>query len=311
MDPLTHGLAGAALAQAGFRQRCGYQATLAMTAGAMLPDIDVLWSPAQSVVALETHRGMTHSLVGAVGLAFALGFALRFVGPERRWGPLAGLSLLGIAIGHLFLDLITSYGIQLYLPFSRARPALDLVFIIDPFLTLTLLIAVVAGFVWRRSAAVIGKVALAAIVLYLGMMALNHSAAVTRMEELLQSQGVAARRVEALPWPFNPLRWQGFAEDGDRYWQGDVRLWRGGVTLTGLPKGPADGPVARAREHKDVQTFLWFARFPVVALREDGNRAVVEYRDLRFAQSLRSRSPFVLRVLFSPSGEVEQVLFNP
>jgi inner membrane protein len=310
MDPVTHGLTGAVLAQAGFRQRFGYQATLALTAGALIPDIDILWSPARSVAALETHRGITHSFLGAVGLAVALGLVLRLLGPEKRWRVLAGLSLLGILVGHLFLDLITSYGIQLYLPFSRARPALDLVFIVDPFVTAPLLVALVSGLVWRRSAAVAGSVALGAVALYLAVMGVNHSVAVARLEGALGEQGMTAKRVEALPWPFNPLRWQGFAEDGDRYWSGDVRLWRREVALTPIPKGPENGPVARAREHRDVQTFLWFARFPVVELRQAQGRSVVEYRDLRFVHSLRNGSPVVLRVVLSPSGEVEQVLFQ-
>ncbi|MEK7362898.1 MAG: metal-dependent hydrolase, partial [candidate division NC10 bacterium] len=90
MDPITHGLTGAILAQVGFRQRYGYQATLAMTAGALIPDIDVLWSPAGSVVALETHRGITHSFVGGLGLALAVGLIVRLLGPEKRWRLLSG-----------------------------------------------------------------------------------------------------------------------------------------------------------------------------------------------------------------------------
>ena len=311
MDPVTHALTGAVLAQAGFRQRYGYQATLAVTAGALVPDIDVLWSPAQSVVALETHRGITHSLVGVVGLALALGFVVRFLGSEKRWWLLSALSLTGIVGGHLFLDLITSYGIQLFLPFSRARPALDLVFIIDPFLTVPLLVALVSGLVWRRSAALIGSAGLGVVVLYLAIMWVNQTVAVTRLEQSLRSQGMAPRRVEALPWPLNPLRWQGFAEDGDRYWSADIRLWNGGVALTSVPRGPENGYVARARDHEAVRTFLWFARFPVVKSWEDGGRAVVEYRDLRFLHSVRRHPAFVLRVILSPSGEVERVLFNP
>lgn len=311
MDPVTHGLAGAVLANAGFRQRYGYQATLALAGGALLPDIDILWSPAKSVVALETHRGITHSFVGAVGLALALGLLLRVFGPEKRWALLSALSLLGIVIGHLFLDLITSYGIQLFLPFSTARPALDLVSIIDPVLTVPLLAALVAGLVWRRAAPLLSRLAFGVVGLYLGIMALSQFAAVTSLEHFLVSQGVVPRRVEALPWPFNPLRWQGFAEDGDVYWKGDVQLWRGRIALTPIPKGPANGAVEQARAHRDVQTFLWFARFPVTKVWQEGDRSVVEYHDLRFSHSLRRRSPFVLRVVVSPFGEVERVLFNP
>ncbi|MGH2652140.1 MAG: metal-dependent hydrolase, partial [Actinomycetota bacterium] len=82
MDPITHGLTGALLAEAGFRQRYGRQATLALAGGALLPDIDVVWSWGQGVAALEMHRGLTHSLLGAAGIALSLAAGLRWLGPE-------------------------------------------------------------------------------------------------------------------------------------------------------------------------------------------------------------------------------------
>ncbi|MFQ5897554.1 MAG: metal-dependent hydrolase [Candidatus Methylomirabilia bacterium] len=311
MDPLTHGLAGAVLAQAGFRQRYGYQATLALTGGALLPDMDIVWSPVKSVAALESHRGITHSLVGALGLALVLGLVLRILGRETRWMHLSALSLLGILVGHLFLDLITTYGIQLLLPFSRTRPALDLVFILDPIVTVPLLAALIGGILWRHSTAVIARLSLGLVVAYLGFMTFNHVAAVAAMERSVAGHGVSPVRVEALPGPLNPLRWQGLAESGGTYWTGDVQLWGGAVALTAVPKGPDNPLVAAARVHPDVQIFLWFARFPVVSFLEDGGQYVVEYRDLRFAHSLRNRTPFVLRVILSPAGEVVETLFTP
>lgn len=311
MDPITHGLAGAVLAQAGFRQRYGYQATLAVTGGALIPDIDVLWTPAGSVLALETHRGITHSFVGAVGLAVAVGLIVRLLGPEKRWALLSGLSFLGIVVGHLFLDLITSYGIQLFLPFSRSRPALDLVFIIDPFLTAPLLAALVAGCAWRSRSLLIGRAAMGVVAAYLAFMALNHVAAVSTLDRVARTQGIVPRRVEALPEPFQPFRWRGFVEDGDAYWQGLVALERGEANLVAIPKGPRNGPVARAEEVEAVKTFRWFARFPVVTFRDEGAWQVVEYQDLRFVHSFRRRPAFLLRVILGPGGVVEQVLFNP
>lgn len=311
MDPITHGLAGAVLAQAGFRQRYGYQATLAVTGGALIPDIDVLWTPAGSVLALETHRGITHSFVGAVGLAVAVGLIVRLLGPEKRGALLSGLSFLGIVVGHLFLDLITSYGIQLFLPFSRSRPALDLVFIIDPFLTAPLLAALVAGCAWRSRSLLIGRAAMGVVAAYLAFMALNHVAAVSTLDRVARTQGIVPRRVEALPEPFQPFRWRGFVEDGDAYWQGLVALERGEANLVAIPKGPRNGPVARAEEVEAVKTFRWFARFPVVTFRDEGAWQVVEYQDLRFVHSFRRRPAFLLRVILGPGGVVEQVLFNP
>ena len=146
---------------------------------------------------------------------------------------------------------------------------------------------------------------------YLAFMALSHFAAAATMDRVARGRGIVPRRVEVLPEPFNPLRWRGFAEDEENYWQGTVGLGRDLVDLVRIPKGPLNGPVARAAQVGAVKTFLWFARFPVVSLREENGRHVVEYRDLRFAHSLRRRPPFLLRVVLSQSGSVERVLFNP
>ncbi|HEY6105479.1 MAG TPA: metal-dependent hydrolase, partial [Anaeromyxobacteraceae bacterium] len=61
MDPFTHGLTGALVAEAGFRRRYGRQATVALTVGALAPDVDVVWSWGRGVASLEMHRGFTHS----------------------------------------------------------------------------------------------------------------------------------------------------------------------------------------------------------------------------------------------------------
>src|SRR5215467_10114415 len=67
-DNLTHGLAGALRAQTGFQQRYGPAATVALVVGAELPDLDFLFTLGGPVVSFVHHRGMTHSLLGGVGL---------------------------------------------------------------------------------------------------------------------------------------------------------------------------------------------------------------------------------------------------
>ena len=153
--------------------------------------------------------------------------------------------------------------------------------------------------------------ALGVVAGYLGLMAVNHAAAVSTLDRIARAQGIVPRRVEALPEPFTPFRWRGFIEDGEHYWQGIVAVGRGEANLVAISKGPRNGPVARAEEVEAVKTFLWFARFPVVTLREEGARQVVEYQDLRFAHSFRRRPAFLLRVILGPGGVVEQVLLNP
>jgi hypothetical protein len=61
--------------------------------------------------------------------------------------------------------------------------------------------------------------------------------------------------------------------------------------------------VTRANQLPAVETYLWFARFPVVTVREAGGMHVVEYTDLRFQSSVRRRPTFVFRVLFDAQGK--------
>jgi hypothetical protein len=56
----------------------------------------------------------------------------------------------------------------------------------------------------------------------------------------------------------------------------------GALRLERVARGPESALVERVRALGPVQTYLWFARFPVVSLREIGDQQVVEFRDLRF-----------------------------
>jgi inner membrane protein len=141
MDPLTHSLCGAALA----KTRLGKASRLAPVAlilGANVPDVDLLWSGwHEGATYLVHHRGFTHSIAGVVVCALALAAVVRFV--ERRidaaapagWKPWLLPALAGVAT-HPMLDLLNTYGVRPWLPFSHERYYADLVFIVDPWLWL-------------------------------------------------------------------------------------------------------------------------------------------------------------------------------
>jgi len=324
MDPVTHGLTGALLAEAGFRRRWGRQATVALVGGAMVPDIDVVWSWGGGIAALELHRGITHSLLGGALLAGGLAAATRGLGPERRWAPLLGMAALGVFGGHLLLDLATSFGIQLFLPFSRARPAWDWLFIIDPWFSVPLAAALVGARLSGRRA--VARAGCAYLVAYLVLAAAAHGAALAETRRAAAGAGLPVRGVAALPQPPSARRWLAVVETADGYAVGRLDVLRpGSLALERVSRGPASAPVARAEGLPAVQTYLWFARFPVVRVEASGDRQVVEFRDLRFttrgwrddpvlarllpvvAPRRLDREPFVLRVVLAGAGAAPEV----
>ena len=129
-DNITHGLAAALLAQAGLRQRYGALATVALLVGSELPDFDALFELGGPVSGFVHHRGITHSLLGGAGLAL-LGAALLWsVWRSHPYWRVTWLVYLGVLL-HIGMDYLTSYGTQIFLPFSTGHYTADAVYIVD------------------------------------------------------------------------------------------------------------------------------------------------------------------------------------
>lgn len=148
MDNLTHSLAGAALSEAGFRDRVAL-ATPTLMIAANVPDVDILsYAMAGEFAALAWRRGITHGIPALLVWPFVVAALMlgwdRWVRRRRdttaspaRFTPLLGLAALG-ALTHPALDWLNTYGMRWWLPFDGTWSYGDAVFIIDPWLWLGL-----------------------------------------------------------------------------------------------------------------------------------------------------------------------------
>jgi membrane-bound metal-dependent hydrolase YbcI (DUF457 family) len=139
-DNLTHGLAGALLAQTGFQQRYGPAATVALVVGAELPDLDFLFALGGPVLSFVHHRGMTHSLLGGAGLALLGALLLWGLFRAHAYWRLALWTWLGVVL-HIGMDYLTSYGTQVLWPLAAGHYTADAVFILDYFYTGLMVVA--------------------------------------------------------------------------------------------------------------------------------------------------------------------------
>src|ERR1043166_2546875 len=147
MDNLTHSLVGLTCAKAGLERLSPY-ATVVCVTSANIADADFLslffgdrWT------LLQHHRGITHSIVGTIGIGFLipiLAFAIeRAMNSARRRQPrilLRGLLLASMlaAATHPLLDWTNNYGVRPFLPWSARWFYGDLVYIVDPYIWLLL-----------------------------------------------------------------------------------------------------------------------------------------------------------------------------
>ena len=212
MDPLTHALAGAALARASApRQprddRLSVRArVIAGTVAAVFPDIDGLLSYVSPIAYLDQHRGLTHSLLLLPLSAFLLAWVLsRIAGDRRGWRPWFGVCALGIA-SHTALDVITSYGTMLAAPVSWHRFSLRTTFIIDLWLSSMLVAGVLASLAFRQSR-LPAAIACAAVVAYVGLqLGLHERAMDFGIRHAVESK-LDGATVVAHPRPVSPFNW--------------------------------------------------------------------------------------------------------
>jgi inner membrane protein len=122
-------------------------ATLVCVAAANLPDADIVALAGGPSYYLANHRGITHSIVGTLALAVA--FPVLFVAAERLVARLRGreprarlkgllvCSLL-LSASHPLLDWTNSYGVRPFLPWDGRWIYGDILFVVDPWVWLTL-----------------------------------------------------------------------------------------------------------------------------------------------------------------------------
>jgi len=147
VDNLTHSLVGLTAAKAGL-ERLSPGATTLCVIAANAPDADIfVLAFGDRWTFLQHHRGITHSILGVIGIAVIL--PLIFCAVDWLWSryrnrppqiKLKGLMLASFIASatHPLLDWTNSYGIRFFLPWSQKWSYGDLVFIVDPYIWLIL-----------------------------------------------------------------------------------------------------------------------------------------------------------------------------
>src|SRR2546425_2543700 len=155
MDNIAHTLVGAALGRAVADRRAPAPALLGAFA-ANVPDIAELFlglRPGRRSDYITLHRGITHSLVGALVevalLTLVAGTVATWWAKRRGQGAPSWrwiLVLMAVTVAsHLFMDWQGSYGLRPFLPWSGRWYYGDWVAIVDPFFWLVPLVALAWG----------------------------------------------------------------------------------------------------------------------------------------------------------------------
>ena len=282
-----------AMSRAGLNKRTAL-ATSTLVIANNLPDIDVAVF-ATDTLAMSFRRGWTHGVLAQATLPIALTGAMLVYDRYRKKSPAEArvvpsqillLSYIGVLL-HVFMDFTNSYGVRLLMPFSERWFYGDALYIVDPWLYLTL------GLGWwlAKQHARPARIAVTIAAIYVGAMMLSNVMARREVAGgLVRAGRPADTRFMVTPVVVNPFRREVVIDMGDRYEKGN--LW-----FDPLPHfRPAGFGVAKGIDRPEYRSvlqlplaraYLRWSRFPFVqgVPNESGSAVTIWINDYRYANA--------------------------
>lgn len=286
MDTITQITLGAAVGEALLGKKIGNRAALWGAAFGVMPDLDVLASPFVSEVqALAIHRGITHSFFFCIVAAPLFGWLLQRYqkndATRKEWSWL----VFWVFLTHIFIDVCTSYGTQVFQPFSNYSLSLNSIFIIDPFYTLPLLSGLLTALFLNRSS--INRrwanglgIGISSLYLLLGLGIKYHVNGVFKQN--FTQQQINPEQYMTTPSPLNIFLWTGYAEANDTLYAGLYSIFDENhkVDFQSIPQNKE--LLQRYRNQLPVERLIWFSRGYYAAEKSPEGLIV---HDLRFGRS--------------------------
>jgi inner membrane protein len=221
MDSLTHIALGAVIGEAKLGREVGYKAALWGAAISTFPDLDVLLNPfLDSALQLRFHRGFTHSFLFLFIASPVFGWLIHRIHSKKHdvgWKPWAWVAFWTL-VSHILIDVTTSYGTQIFEPFSSYPATTDSMFIIDPFYTTPLIAGIIISLLQNKDSKLriwVPRVALLVSSLYI-VIGLGIKAHVNQVfDASFKQQYGNYDRIKTIPGPFTNLLWMGYIERND------------------------------------------------------------------------------------------------
>jgi len=297
MDPITHAVSGMVIQQLGFRRKV---ALFVLIFSALAPDLDYITRFWGTDVFFNYHRGITHGVLALVLFPVLMGLFFRTKG-----GFFYYYALSFLAYGsHLLLDLTTQYGTIILSPLDWARYSLDLTFIIDPYISGGLLLAVILGRINKRHSVVIAVLTLLLVSGYIGARSYLQDQA-----KIFLKTKVDAHIYRLYPLPNGILRWWFVTKSGDEITTGFADLFMKKVFIYEKFREDRNSPeILASQKDSTVKSFLAFAKNPHAEVKKENNSTTVIWRELSY--SFLPNEGFSLKVMMDRHGKVLKTDFR-
>lgn len=224
MDSITQAALGALCGEVLLSRKLGWKGAAWGLLFGTMPDLDIIgyaWLDAADQ--LRWHRGVSHSLFILPFASLLFGWILWLIHKEKKLSfKRAAWFVFAVWSTHILIDCFNTYGTQIFEPFNDFRFVLNLTFIIDPFFTvpmvLALIICVFYGKKRQRLRKVVHWAAVAWLCTYVMASVSIKLMAERHFAHQFNAWGVTPQSVMSSPTPFNIFCWRGVARDDEKYY---------------------------------------------------------------------------------------------
>lgn len=318
MDSITQAALGGVVGELVLGRKLGWRGMAWGMFLGTLPDLDILAYPwLTEVEKISWHRGISHSILLMVVAGFLFAKPLAWLHRERGLtAKRAGWFVFLVWSTHVLIDVFTSYGTQVFEPFSNQRVAFSNIFIVDLFFTLPMLVGLVwvlfhdpvsderRKLMWR---------AFSGSCLYVMFSFVMKLWAMDQIKTNVTAEIPGGKVVAVAPTPFNTLLWRGLVETEDAYW---VTYWSAfDDGPSGFDYVPKQHELAKRFEGQELfEALKWFARGHWVARPGPDGKVVfvdVRFGELRDVGNQQLHPMFQWHLSFNGEGKMEAPSYRP
>ncbi|MDG2450273.1 MAG: metal-dependent hydrolase [Saprospiraceae bacterium] len=183
---------------------------------------------------------------------------------------------------HPLLDAFTTYGTQLFQPFSDYRVAFNTISVADPIYTVPFLLCVIVCSFFSRNSLKRKWINYSGLIissLYLLFTVFNKMKIDSTFAQSLGNQGISYERFMTTPTILNNILWQGIAQDGDSFYMGSYSLFDS-QDITFIKVDKNESILQIRKDDRTIGILKWFTNgYYNVITRNDGK---LQINDLRY-----------------------------
>ena len=229
------------------------------------------------------------------------------IATRKEWTWLFFLSI----VTHPILDCFTTFGTQLFSPFSNVRVSWDNISVADPLYTIPLFMGVlIASFISRsnKKRQIANWVGIGLSSAYM-LFTFYHKTQFDKIfEESMAREGIEYNRYMSGPTILQNFLWLGVAETDSAYYHGYYSFFDENKTVKKFSKLSKDHElISHLEDRREIKILKWFSKdYYNIIRRKDGRLQMNDLRYGSFNESFEDENDYIFKfILTEKDGELE------